>query len=121
MDEIKDSEFNYAVQLNKDGFLPGFMNCKSGAKIFYIQHEKFNKASGVCFQCTNNKCKLKYPIRINSLYSKFPLFKLKDFMEIINCFLCLEMNANKAFKYLNENKKIKNSLRALLNVYLELI
>ena len=49
-DEIDDTEFNYAVQLNIDGFLPGPMNCKCGANIFYIQHDKFNKISGVSFR-----------------------------------------------------------------------
>jgi len=96
------------------------MNYKHGAKIFYIQHDKSNKTSGVCFRCINNKCKLKYPIRINSLYSKFPFIRLKDLMEIIHYFLCLEMSANKAFKYLNDNKKIKIFLTALLKVYSEL-
>jgi hypothetical protein len=48
--EIDDTEFNYAVQLNIDGFLPGPMNCKCGANIFYIQHDKFNKISGVSFR-----------------------------------------------------------------------
>ena len=41
-------------------------------------------------------------------------------MEIIHYFLCLEMSASKAFKYLNDNKKIKIFLTALLKVYSEL-
>lgn len=41
-------------------------------------------------------------------------------MEIIHYFLCLEMSASKALKYLNDNKKIKIFETALLKVYSEL-
>ena len=40
--------------------------------------------------------------------------------EIIYCFLCLELNAKKALKYLKEHKNIKISMRTLLKVYAEL-
>ena len=40
------------------------------------------------------------------MYQELPFFKLKDITEILKCFLCLELNAEKALKYLKEEKEI---------------
>ena len=104
-EQPEESELQYAIKLNKEGFLPGPIQCICGTKIVYIQHDSSNKTSGVCFRCSNNIYKLKYSIRINSLYAKFPQIKMKDLSDII-CFLCLEMNAKIAHKYLKENNNV---------------
>ena len=102
--EPDESEYNFAKKMHNEDLLPGPFSCKCNTKIFYIQHDKSGKTSGICFRCSNNQCKLKYPIRINSLFSKCPFIKLRDMSEIIYYFLCLELNAKKAPKYLKEHK-----------------
>ena len=39
------------------------------------------------------------------MYQEFPFFKLKDITEILKCFLFIELNAEKALKYLKEEKE----------------
>lgn len=40
------------------------------------------------------------------MFENFPFFKIQDIIEIIYAFLCLEKNAQNAYKYLKENKNI---------------
>ena len=51
------------------------------------------------------------------MYQEFPFIKLKDIIEILKCFLYLELNAEKALKFLKEDKKITISKRTLLKIY----
>ena len=74
----------------------------------------------MCLRCSNYVCRIKYPILINSIFEKFPFFKILDIIEIIYAFLCLEKNAQKAHKYLKENKNIIISNPSLLIIYEEL-
>lgn len=111
---------NLAKKMHKNGFLPGPYKYKCNRTIFYIQHDTSSKTSGICFRCINNHSKLKYPIRMNSLFSKFPFIKLRDMSEIIYCFLCLDLNSKKVHTYLKENKNINLSMRTLLKVYVKL-
>ena len=74
----------------------------------------------MCLRCSNYVCRIKYPILINSIFEKFPFFKILDIIEIIYAFLCLEKNAQMPHKYLKENKNIIISNPSLLIIYEEL-
>ena len=87
---------------------------------FTIQIDNSNTTSGICFRCTNNKCRKKFSILKNSLFAKFPQIKLRDLTEIINCFICLEFNTKKAFTYLKENKNVSISQNTLSKIYKKL-
>ena len=89
------NEQNVANQLFKAGFLPDPGKCSYVSESFTIQIDDSNTTSGICFRCTNNKCRKKFSIRINSLFAKFPQIKLRDLTEVINCFVCLEFNKKK--------------------------
>ena len=69
--------------LFKMGYLKGIKECKCGSTSFTIQNDAYNKTSGCIFRYTNYKCKLKYSIRINSLFDNLPNIKLSI---IINTF-----------------------------------
>ena len=53
INENDETELNYAIKINKEGFFPGRIECKYGA-MFYIQYNKSNKTFCICFGCTNN-------------------------------------------------------------------
>lgn len=72
-------------------------------KIYYI---KF-----CSFRYLNNQFRRKYPIRINSLFNKFPFRRIDIISKIIKCFLILEFNTKKTKTYLKEEKNISVSLR----------
>ena len=113
------NEENVANQLYKAGFLPGPGKCSCESESFSIRIDNSNFTSGICFRCTNNKCRKKFSIRINSLFAKFPQIKLRDLTEIINCFICLEFNTKKAVTYLKENKNVIISQNTLSKIYKE--
>ena len=74
---------------------------------FTIQNDAYNKTSDCIFRYTNYKCKLKYSIRINSLFDNLPNIKLSILSEIIKAFISLDLNVGKNIKYLKEEKKLK--------------
>ena len=115
--EEQENEKAYANNLYIKKILPGPKKCTCNSSNFTIQTDNSNITSKCCFRCTNYLCRKKFPIRINSLYSEFPFFKLRDITEILKCFLCLELNAEKALRYLNEEKQIIISKRSLLKIY----
>ena len=115
--EEQENEKEYANNLYIKKILPGPRKCTCNSSTFTIQIDNSNKISKSCFLCTNYLCRKKYPIRINSLYQEFPFFKLKDITEILKCFLCFELNAEKALKLLKEEKNINISKRSLLKIY----
>ena len=114
------NEENVANQLYKAGFLPGPGKCSCESESFSIQIDNSNTTSGICFRCTNNKCRKKFSILKNSFFAKFPKIKLRDLTEIINCFICLEFNTKKAVTYLKENKNVIISQNTLSKIYKEL-
>lgn len=65
-------EIEYAKYLYKESFLPGPGKFSCGSKFFYIQLDNANQTSKCGFRCQNIKCRLKYAIRINSVFSLFP-------------------------------------------------
>lgn len=67
--------------------------------------------AGCCFRCSNNHCRKIYPIRTNSFFDKFPLY------EVLNCFLNLEFNAEKAMHFIKEQKNINITKKTILNIY----
>ena len=119
-DQNITNETDYAKYLYAKGILPGPIKCSCNNTYFTIQNDGNNNTSGCCFRCQNSKCRKKYPIRINSFFSKFPYQKLGVISEIINCFLNYEYNSSKALKYLQESKHLTISKTIILKVYKEL-
>ena len=115
--EEQENEKEYANSLYIKKILPGPGTCSCNSSNFTIQMDNSNKTSKCCFRCNNYLCRKKFPIRINSLYQEFPFFKLKDITEILKCFLCLELNAEKALKLLKDEMYINISKRSLLKIY----
>ena len=76
-------EIEYAKYLYKEGLLPDPGKCSYGSKSFYIQIDNANQTSKCCFRFQNIKCRLKYAIRINSVFSLFPQIKLKILSQLI--------------------------------------
>lgn len=126
--EQMKSESEYATKINSLGYLPVPDICSCGYKKFNIQNLKQNYTSGICFRCTNNSCLKRYNIRHNSFFEKHPNITLQLCSEVIKCFICLEMNAKGAEKYIKEEKgqiissrvigKIYKSIREVLYKYL---
>ena len=82
------------------------IKCICGGNSFVIYQDSTNLTSGCSFRCPNTLCRRRYPIRINSLLEKFAYFRLDTMTEVINCFICLELNAKKPKNYLlNEKNK----------------
>lgn len=66
------------------------------------------------------KCKLYYPIRINSFFPIFTHRKIEDCIEIIKCNLCFKFNKNKTKKYLSQEKKIYCSNELIKNIFIQI-
>ena len=66
LSDLSNNEYNIAVKLNKLGYLTGSLKCKCGNKNFTIQIDSRRKASNLECSCTNNRCKAKLNIKINS-------------------------------------------------------
>jgi len=96
----ENSEIELAKTLNERSILKGPQKCVCNSTVFSIQKDASNKISGICFRCSNFKCRRKYPIRINLLFSLFQFQKLGKIYEIILCFLYYEFNVEKALTYL---------------------
>ena len=114
------NEHEVASALFGLGFLKGPGECKCKSKRFTIQKDSNNKDSGVCFRCVNYACRLKYPIRIKSFYSKFTFISLEIVTEVIKCCLSLNFNVAKAFEYMKNEKKKKVSIKQISNIYKEI-
>lgn len=113
----KENELKFALEMYKLFYLPGPLKCKCGNIIFSIQTDSYNATSGCCVICSNYKCRLKYYIRKNSIFSLFPYIKMKVIYEIINCFINLDFNAVRACSYLKETKNITIENSTLLKIY----
>jgi len=108
--------------------LPGPEQCKCNCKIFSIQKDISSKTSQCVFRCANSKCRRKFRIHINSFIDLFPYNTLRLIPEIINCFICRNLNAQDAVKYLTSEKNITvsshlvtqvcDSLRDVISKYL---
>ena len=101
----QENEKAYANNLYIKNFFLGPRKCTCNSYTFTIQIDNSNKTSKCSFSWNNYICRKKFPIRINSMYQEFPFFKLKDITEILKCFLFIELNAEKALKYLKEEKE----------------
>ena len=115
-----ENEIKYSTELYTKGILPGPGVCVCQSKIFTIQWDNSNKTSKCCFLYKNQKCWRKFSIRIKSLYNEFPFHKLKDKTKLLNCFLCLEFNWEKAYKYLKDSKVINISKHSILKIFKKL-
>ena len=76
-----------------------------------------NKCS---FRCSNTKCRKKYPITINSFYTKFSRQKLFIISEILKCFLLFDFNAKKTREYINTQFDENVSGNVISKVYKEI-
>ena len=103
---ISISEYEYSKSLYIKGYLPGSTICCCGSKNFDIQIFTHNKTHNCCFQCLNNKCRKPHPIVTNSFFVKFSYNSLQVISEIIKCFICKEINAEKAYLNRKEEKQI---------------
>ena len=117
---ISQNEEEIAKQLFTKGFLPWPMLCKWRGVTFYINHDSYNQTSHCCFKCNNYRCRMKYPIRKNSFYSKYSFFPLWIVSEIISCFFCKEFNAEKAKTYIINEFNYNISKNAIYNIYREI-
>ena len=100
MQSAKGDESYFANYLFEKSYLPGPIKCVCGGTSFVIYKDSTNQTSGCSFRCPNTFCRRRYPIKINSLFEKFAYIRLDIMAEVINCFICLELNAKKAKKYL---------------------
>ena len=67
----------------------------------------------------SSKCWKKYPVRINSFFSKYPQTSLNAVSEVIKYFLIKEYNAEKCLSYLNN--KANYDIRDIIYRYLQII
>ena len=89
--------------------------CGKG-KISINKYTKGKKAN-ICFRCMSYKCKKMIPIRQNSFFEEFNKIRIEECLEVVKCLFALNLNAKKAFKFLNEEKFIKLSLTQIRNIY----
>lgn len=95
-----------------------------------FRYDSYNKTSGFSFRCLNTKCRRKYSVLINSFFNLFPYVPLKIISEVIKTFLCIELNAEEAYKYLKDKniniskiqtnkiyKEIKKCIQQYLQVF----
>ena len=88
-----------------------------GANYFKIYADSSYKINGCSFRCGNNKCRKKYSITINSFYDNFTKQKLTIICEIIKCFIIHNFNANKTYKYINEELKAFVSKKIISKIF----
>ena len=119
MNNIEESELNFAVKLYDRGYISGPKICCCGNNTFSIQYDSHSKISKCIFRCKNNKCKYRYSIRSNSFYALFPKMKLYVISEIIKKFL-EGVNASKCYDYLKNEINASISLVTIKNVYTEI-
>ena len=114
------SEYEYAKMLYIKGYLPGPIKCSCGSNHFDIQKFSQNKTNNCCFRCLNNNCRKPHPIVTNSFFSKFSYNSLQVISEIIKCFICKEINAEKTYLYLKQEKQITITKELIMRVYKEI-
>ena len=117
---IHISEYKYAKSLYIKSYLLGPTKCFCGSKNFDIQIFTHNKTHNCCFRCLNNKCRKPHSIVTNSFFAKFSYKSLQVISEIIKCFICKEINAEKAYLYIKEEKQISITKDLILRVYKEI-
>ena len=61
--------------------------------------------------------RLKYPIKINSIYAQFPQIPLRIASEVISCFNSKEQNAEKAHSYILNEFKYTISKNKIYEIY----
>lgn len=92
--------------------------CICSSKIFSIQNDSSYKISQCLFRWSNSQCRKKFRIRINFIYDFFPYSTLRLISQIINCFICRNLNAQEAVNYLINEKHIEPvSANLLTKVY----
>ena len=117
MNNMPETDVKY---LYMSQYLLGPEICNYGSKSFEIQIITANKIYGYCFRCRNNKCWKPYPIIINSFFAKFSCVPLKLVYVIMKCFIIKDINADKIWKYLVDEKNIIISRNLVLRIYKEI-
>ena len=112
-----EKEIEVSRNLYQKKFLPGPGQCKCGSTNFVIYKVTSSKTSLFSFRCVNNLCQLKYPIRINSIYTQFPQIPLRIVSEVISCFISKEQNAEKAYSYILNEFKYTISKNKIYEIY----
>ena len=107
----------YAKYLHKMGYLPGPYQCSCGTKNFVIYADSNCKTTNCSFRCINSKCRLKFPIRINSFFEKYNHKSLTQISEIIKCFIVRELNAEKTKEFLKNEYNITIALPTLYLIF----
>ena len=98
----QNNDTDLVKMLFNEGYIPGPKEWLCGSKTFSTQGDKANKTSGCTFRCTNNKCRRKYDIRINSFCQQFPQIKMEIIIKVLELFNCDEINVEKAKKILSK-------------------
>ena len=114
------AEIDYAKALYSKGVLPGPIVCSCKSKSFKIYYDKQYKTNPMSFTCANPKCRKKFPIIINSFFSKFAKQKLKLTSEIMKIFLDFDYNATKAYKYITNELNINCNKALIRKIYKEM-
>ena len=94
--------------------------CSCGNKKINLNKLKSNKNTKFCLRCTKYNCKKIYPLRENSLFSKFKYNKFKECFEILKCFIDFKFNVNEAFNYSNNTAHLNINKRNISNFYYEI-
>ena len=110
-------EYQIAIELNNNGYLPGLTLCKCGNDRFSIQKDNSYKTTNLVWRCTNYKCRSKKNIRFNSFFDFFSKISLNSIYEVIKCFICYNFNKKQAHTYLINEKNIIISENAIKEIY----
>ena len=119
-DKAGEKAIEKAAYLNQKWYLPGPGTCKCGGNNFKIYKDPNYKLNLFSFSCSNNKCRKKFPININSVYNKLFHHKIDYISEIIKCNICLNMKVRKAFNHLNHEKGLNITKATIRREYYEL-
>ena len=112
-----ENEIEIAENLYQKKILPGPGQYKCGCIKFNIYKDTNSKISLCSFRCANNKCRMKYQIRINSFYSQFPMIPLRIVSEVISCFISKEINTEKAYSYIKNEFNYTISKKKIYEIY----
>ena len=118
--QLIKNEIEVANTLYIKNYLPGPGTCSCGKNNYSIQVDNSNKTSLCCFRCGNYQCRKKYPVRINSFYSKCSKIPLRIVSEVISCFLCKKFNVEKAKNLIDSEFGYNLSKRVISNIYKEI-
>ena len=111
------SQIEYAITLYNKGYLKGPITCQCGCKLFKIYYDSYYKVNQCSFRCSNYKCRRRYSITINSFFNNFTYQNIQLISEIIKCFITRDMNATKAYKFINSELKVLASKQLIRRVY----